>query len=617
MRRGILLACSSFAAVALVSAPVAGQNEAPESLLPPGFGDPAPAQPAPNQPAPAPSAGQPRSAAPARPSPVSPSPQAPLPSLARDDQSGEQSDEEQKAALAVLDEQLEAQLALTQALPPGARRSLDLIGPLTETEGGFAAGSLGNIGGLYARTLVRKTGGRIVSRWASLGLQRLLLSELATPQGLNGANWTAERADLMLRIGSADGAVRLVQAIDPPVATPRLLDVALSSYVSAADPLGMCPLLPFAADANKGSEWDLVRAICAGFSGAGSAARDQISRASRKGGIDRIDVVLAQKIVGASQNGRRAVTVQWDDVNQLTRWRFGMALTAGIEVPEPLYARADRNYQAWRARAPMAPLASRVQAADMAAAMGILSSRDMVDLYGAAFDDPGTDTGLRDRMALLRTAYVAADVDDRVRAMRALWTRSDNRFVRYSAHVLTAHAAARLAPSPALVSASDDLIVSMVSAGFDTSAARWAQLVPEGSLGWAVLNLSRPGQRDRLTSSQVSGFFDNDQSDDARKSGFLVAGLAGLNRISAADRDGLSEELGITLGGETRWSRAIRAAAAQGNDGLVTLLVAMGMQGNDWSAMTPRQLFHVVSALRIVGREAQARMIAAEAVSRA
>lgn len=608
MRRGLILGCASLLAVAFVSAPVIGQNEAPESLLPPGFNDPAPA-PSQAEPASPPEPGR-TTASPAV--PAMPSPMAPLPSLAGQEEADEALSEE----LAKLQEQLEAQLALTQALPPGARRSLDLIGPLTEANGGFGASSLGNIGGRYAQTLVRQTGARIVSRWASLGLQRLLLSELNTPQGINGANWAAERAALLLRIGSADGAVRMVQAIDPPAATPRLINVALTSYVSAADPLGMCPLLPFAGDTAKGNEWQLIRAICAGFSGEGSSAREQIDRARRQGGMDRIDVVLAEKIVGASMNGRRAVTVQWDDVTRLTRWRFGLALTSGVEPPEALYASADRNFQAWRARAPMAPLASRVQAADMAAAMGVLSSSDMIDLYGAAFDDPGTDDALRDRMALLRTAYVAADVDDRVRAMQALWTRSDNAFVRYSAHVLTAHAAARVIPSQDLAAASDDLIISMVSAGFDTSAARWTGVVPDGSLGWAVLSLAAPG-RTQISASQVSEFFGNDDSTDARKSAFLVAGLAGLGRIDARDRDSLAEDLGIRLGGQSRWINAIRAAASRGNDGLVTLLVAMGMQGNDWSAMTPRQLFHVVAALRIVGRQAEARMIAAEAVSRA
>lgn len=608
MRRGMLLACASLVAVAFVSAPVIGQNDAPESLLPPGFNDPAPA----------PSQSEPTApAVPGRalpiPPPVTSVPVVPLPSLAGQEEADEALSEE----LAELQEQLAEQLALTQSLPPSARRSLDRIGPLTEAHGGFAATSLGNIGGPYAQTLVRRTSGRIISRWASLGLQRLLLSELATPQGINGANFAAERAALLLRIGSADGAVRMVQAIDPPAATPRLLSVALNSYVAAADPLGMCPLLPFAGDAAKGNEWQLIRAMCSGFSGEGSAAREQIDRTRRQGGMDRIDVLLAEKIVGASQNGRRAVSIQWDDVGQLTRWRFGLALTAGIEPPETLYASADRNFQAWRAVAPMAPLASRVQAADMAAAMGILSSAQMIDLYGATFDDPGTDEALRDRMALLRTAYVAADVDDRVGAMRALWNRSENRFVRYSSHILTAHAAARVVPSEDLVNMSDDLIVSMVAAGFDTSAARWASVVPQGSLGWAVLSLAAPNQRSQFSSAQVSDFFDNDSSSDSRKSAFLVAGLAGLNRISESDRDSLASDLGLQLGGETRWIRAIRGAAAQGDDGLVTLLVAMGMQGNDWSAMTPRQLFHVVSALRIVGRQAEARMIAAEAVSRA
>jgi len=327
--------------------------------------------------------------------------------------------------------------------------------------------------------------------------------------------------------------------------------------------------------------------------------------------------LLAEKIVGAGMNGRRAVTIQWDDVNQLTRWRFGLALTTGLEPPDKLYASADRNYQAWRVRAPMASLASRVQAADMAAAMGIISSAEMVDLYGAAYDDAGSDDALRDRAALLRTAYVAADIDDRISAMQALWTRTDNAFVRYSAHVLTAHAAARVTPSEDLVAASDDLIVSMIAAGFDRSAARWGQLVPQGSLGWAVLAVASPTQQSQISASQVSEFINGDESEDARKSAFLVAGLAGLDRLSDGDRASLSSDLGIGFGGQSRWIRAITIAAARGDDGLVALLAATGMQGSDWSAMTPRHLYHIVAALRAVGLEPEARMIAAEAVSRA
>ena len=40
------------------------------------------------------------------------------------------------------------------------------------------------------------------------------------------------------------------------------------------------------------------------------------------------------------------------------------------------------------------------------------------------------------------------------------------------------------------------------------------------------------------------------------------------------------------------------------------------MQGDSWSKMTPLHLYHIVSALRRVGLEPEARMIAAEAVAR-
>ena len=53
------------------------------------------------------------------------------------------------------------------------------------------------------------------------------------------------------------------------------------------------------------------------------------------------------------------------------------------------------------------------------------------------------------------------------------------------------------------------------------------------------------------------------------------------------------------------------------NRALVVLLAGLGMQGESWQQMTPLHLFHITSALRLVGLEAEARMIAAEAVARA
>ena len=52
------------------------------------------------------------------------------------------------------------------------------------------------------------------------------------------------------------------------------------------------------------------------------------------------------------------------------------------------------------------------------------------------------------------------------------------------------------------------------------------------------------------------------------------------------------------------------------NPALVALLAGLGMQGTSWEQMTPLHLYHITAALTRVGLEAEARMIAAEAVAR-
>ena len=97
----------------------------------------------------------------------------------------------------------------------------------------------------------------------------------------------------------------------------------------------------------------------------------------------------------------------------------------------------------------------------------------------------------------------------------------------------------------------------------------------------------------------------------------LLAGLYGLGRVDRAVAGDFAGDLGVVLNRQTRWTKAIHAAAESGNQTLVALLAGVGMQGESWTQMTPLALYHIVSALRRVGLEPEARMIAAEAVARA
>jgi len=108
----------------------------------------------------------------------------------------------------------------------------------------------------------------------------------------------------------------------------------------------------------------------------------------------------------------------------------------------------------------------------------------------------------------------------------------------------------------------------------------------------------------------------DDSSEGQRKSAFLVAGLAGIGRLTEGDASALAGDLGVDLARKTRWTTAIARAAEVGNPALVAMLAGLGMQGNSWSQMTPLHLYHITAALTRVGLVAEARMIAAEAVAR-
>jgi hypothetical protein len=261
---------------------------------------------------------------------------------------------------------------------------------------------------------------------------------------------------------------------------------------------------------------------------------------------------------------------------------------------------------------PAAPLAQRAAAADQAARDGILSSAAMVDLYAQLWASPDVDDSDKDQAAQLREAYVATTPQERLSAMQSLWGGTPD----YARQVLTAYAAARLPANKDLAKDAGPIVASMLAAGLDRNAMPWGRVVDEGSQAWALLALAQPVQQGSVPSGAVDSFIKNDNSADQRKSRFLLAGLAGLGRLAQGDVNSLSGRLGLNMGRETRWSQAIDLAGQYRNPALVALLAGLGMQGTGWDKMTARHLFHIVRALDQAGLQAEARMIAAEAVAR-
>ena len=457
----------SVAALAAVS----GSLLAQESLLPPGFDTPsAPSRPAPQRtsaparsPAPTPanrattpaaSAAQPaqeQGATSAAPSVASTSTAVvqPLPTGGSNRSVGGSgggglSDE---ALLNSIDPALLAKLIESARpksdIPASGQRSLARVGVIDESDGGLPALSTYYLNGAFVEGVVGKMRGRFVSRWGHILTRRALSSRLATPVGMNGADWAAMRAQLLLRMGEADAARAMVQSVDSGNFTRGLEDAALASFVATADPVGLCPITALTAAGRPGSDWDLVRAICSAFANEGSRAMSQLDRAMRQGKGSKIDILLAQKFAGAATNARRAVKIEWEEVDALTPWSIGMAFATGVEPPQPLREKAGADYALLASRAPMLSLKSRAAAADVAAARGLLSSRAMVDLYSEIYadrDGDGANAAPDDwtrRSESLRTAYVGGAKSERLDAIRALWGDGTNPDRAFSGLVLT------------------------------------------------------------------------------------------------------------------------------------------------------------------------------------
>lgn len=613
MRRlGLLL---GGAALALSSAWAIAQD-APESLLPPGFDKPAAKPNKANPPAAQPvtvtrGSGAPQAVAspvvqplPGTASAPAAAPGVRLPSL--------------KELEGMTPDQIDELLGLKPKfdIPPAARRSLQQVGIVSLAEGGFAHGSLAGQNASLVRATLDGNKGNLVSRWGHILVRRALASRLDAPAGINPADFAAMRASLLVRMGEGEAARALVQDVDAGNYTPALTQAALDAYAFTADITGICPVIAIQGGIRKDADWQVLRAICGAFQGSGTSAMAQLDRMQGGGVWPKIDMLLAQKYAGSAGNARRAVKIEWDGVNDMSPWRYALTIAVGLEPPQSLMRDAGPRYVYAAATAPMLGLTSRAAGADGAAGAGILSSAAMVDLYGQIYAQNDITGDWQTRAETLRAAYVAQTPAERLAAMRKLWDEATDPQQRYSRQVLTAYAAARLPVSSEFAKDAPDIIASMLAAGLDRNALRWAGQAESGSLAWALLALAAPVRANQVDSGELDSFYSGDRSSGYRKTRFLLAGLAGLGRADGGTVRNLAGKLKVDFGRQTRWTRMIDAAAAVNNQALVALLAGVGMQGNGWDKMTSVHLFHIVAALQRVGLGAEARMIAAEAVAR-
>ena len=503
-------------------------------------------------------------------------------------------------------------------LPAGSERDPRLAGPIPAGGAGFSETMWGGSSGKFLSRLMRSNETPLASRWGHILVRNALLTAAPSPSDVHPADWAAERAWLLLRMGEADGARMLISGVDVADFSPKMFQVAAQSALASGDPSALCPLRDGLEKVER-QILPLVRAMCASLSGSNEVAAADIESARRRGAFQPIDLALADKVVGAGADTSRSSTIEWDPVDQLNIWRFGLATATGAVPPDRLMSRAAPRVLAWQARSPILSPEAKLAAARVATGLGVFSSQALIDLYSLIYDaTDASDLGQTDAWQL-RLAMVGRDQDERVAAIRKLLGSAKTPLEKEATRAALARAASRIDPSADLQDIAPDLIAAMLAGGYDREALRWRTAVEDmddepRDRCWAMLSLGAPDFR--VSGGDIAGFIGNDESVGKQRSALLVAGLAGMGRISTAEAGRLNKRYGFGLGRSNEWTRTIDGASSRGQAGTIALLAGTGLQADGFSSVPALHIYHLVTALNRNGQHYAARMIAAEALAR-
>ncbi|MFC3712223.1 hypothetical protein ACFOMD_06560 [Sphingoaurantiacus capsulatus] len=585
------LAASVATLATVIALPVIGQ-EAPKSILPEGFDDAPPPPVAPAAPVPG--------TQPAAPAATPEGPAILAPGLA-----------DTAPAISVGPDPL---------LSAPTSRNVDFVGWLSPQAGGYGPNIFAGTNGRFLDGLLKRLDAPISSRWVHIVLRRALLSEVPTPAGARPADWVAERAWALVRMGEVDGAKRLVAAIPVDRYTPRLYAVAAQVHLAAGDALGLCALAPTAITLSKETLWPLANGLCAALEGDDLTAATTFDGLRNREAASPFDISLAERLATAASGTGRAANVEWNEVTKLNVYRFGLSAAGGVAIPEELAAKASPAVQAWLLRNPSTTLDRRLAAAPTAAALGVSSAAEMVRVHSAYAADMDPFAFEASPSGRLRAAFVARSADDRMTALRTLWARGNNERERFGAKILTAQAAARFPVDDAHVEAAPELVESALSAGYTNAAMRWWPLADDegGSVRdrvWALVALADRTGSIPADTGRFDDWFGSEKSRVGEKRAtyraqLLAAALSGLGRGS--DWDEMLDDLEVAPL-DNAWSRRLDAAAQGRRIGEVAILAGIGLQ----RGVPPRHLQKIIAAYARVGLQTEARMLAVEALTRA
>lgn len=521
---------------------------------------------------------------------------------------------------------------------------VDSVGTLSAAEGGFGEAMWrGTPRALLERVLPHLP---IAGDSAAMqGLARRLLLSAAVPPPAEGGKrgrLLATRADLLLRMGAFEAVDALLAVTPNRAEDPALARIEANARFLANDNARACSLVATRVRDSDTDYWQKALIFC-------QVLANQVAQATlgvsllREAKVDDppFYTVVDALIAGAGRNGRTEKTAKVvDKMPTPTPLILAMARAAGMQLPADVLALNQPGVLRVVATSPNGPVELRLDAAERAEAAGALPVETLRQIYMAVeFPDEAlanplsraeAGSGPVSRALLYRAAQLQTVPIAQAEAIGRAFQLARKGDRQPSAARTFLPILKRIPPSAELLWFAPEAVRAFLLGGDAEMAKSWFGILrasalfnPESATAVTalrpILRLAGSAEVADWKPEDLSAWWANAKKTETGRSraGLLISlfdafGEAVPDTLSAE----LLDEPGRLMAPVPEpplWFR-LRDAAAAGRIGETVLLSLVTLGDDGPTAVDPMALHDVLSRLRTVQLEADARALAVEAV---
>lgn len=511
----------------------------------------------------------------------------------------------------------------------------DSVGLLDESQGGFGVNLWEGTDRALVERLLPGLPPVVRSRFERDLMVRLLLSRATAPKGKsNGKGLLALRIERLSALGDMKSAVGLLRVSLGGVENEQLARAEIEGLFFQNDNSGACAKVRGLIGRHKGLYWQQANAFCLALAGE-HAKSAMIADVLRERETDVGPEFFALVDALAGDKGARV-----ESLNKPNGLHISMMRAANLKLPADIVQSHRPAVLRAVALSPNAALEIRLDAAERAMMIGALSPRELGELYRAVrfapkqLDIPVAAAakiwGPMGRALLLRDAESRRQPTATAEALRQIWELGREKggrdiLLRASLPVLRS-----IDPAPELVWFAKDAASGLFLAGEIERAMAWYALAEQQSDAnveakaatialWPLVMLV-DHDTDKWDMERLNAWWDllKSNSVDVAKSRALMMFSLFESLGRSISPEMWASLVGVTpvVNGDTPDAAmrfALRHASESKRVGETVLMSLLTLGDKSIADANPLTITTVITALRRVGLEAEARALALEA----